>query len=133
MNGVVDAAVIGDIAAGHAGVCRIDDGIALERCNIALPEIQTWLHRRKVCNISDTFCLVFALQIGVLHFQKTFICVLRRTNIHQAPQKLPLAVQLCRNINIPIFRFFLQKRPDQKQPPLCLGHSFSTAFTGQFS
>lgn len=83
VNGVVDAAVVRDIAAGHAAVCRIDDGIALERCNIALPEIQSRLNGSKVSHIGDTFCCVFTLQIGVLYFQKICICVLRRTKIHQ--------------------------------------------------
>lgn len=39
MNAVVDAAVVRDVAAGHAAVCRIDDGIAFQRRNIALPKI----------------------------------------------------------------------------------------------
>ena len=111
----------------------IDDGIAFQCGNVTLPEIQPRLHGRQACNIGNTLCGSFALQIGVLHFQKIFICILRCANIHQAPQKLTLALRLCRNSNIPIFCFLFQKRLEQKQPPLRLIHSFSTAFTGQFS
>ena len=133
VNGIVDATMVRNIAAGHTAVGSIDNGIALQRGNIALPKVQSRLHRCKVSHIGDTLCRIFALQIGVLHLQKICICALRRTKIHQSPQKLPLSLRLCRNTQIPIFRVFLQKRLNQKQPPLCLVHSFSTAFTGQFS
>lgn len=128
-----DAAVVRNIAAGHAGVCRIDDGIAFECGYISLPEIQTRPDGCEVGNIGDAPCRIFAMQIGVLHFQKIRANALREANIHQTTQKLTLTLRLCRNSNIPIFRFLFQKRPDQKQPSLCLIHNFSTAFTGQFS
>mgnify|MGYP000264278731 CR=1 FL=1 len=37
MDGVVDTAVIWNVAAGETGVCRIDNGITAERCDISLP------------------------------------------------------------------------------------------------
>ena len=46
VDGVVDAAVVGTVAAGHAAVCGVDDGIALEGGNIALPEVQPRLQGR---------------------------------------------------------------------------------------
>ena len=122
MNGVVNAAMVVNIAAGHAGVCRIDDGIATERSNIPLPEIQTRLHGCQVGNIRDTLCGGFALQIGVLRLQEIRANTLRRANIHQTTQKLTLAVCIGRYAHIPIFCFLFQKRLDEKQPPLCLGH-----------
>ncbi len=76
--------------------------------------IQPWLYGRKLCNIGDTLCGSFALQIGILYFQKICICILWRTNIHQAPQKLTLTLRFCRNIHIPIFCSLFQKRLDQK-------------------
>lgn len=56
--------------------------------------IQTWLDGCEAGNIRDTLCGGFALQIGVLCFQKLRVRALRRANIHQSPQKLPLAVRL---------------------------------------
>ena len=70
MNGIVDAAVVRNIAAGHAGVCRIDNGVALKCRNIALPEIQPRLDRRQVNNIGNPFCGGFTLQICVLHLKE---------------------------------------------------------------
>ena len=84
--GVVNAAMVGNIAAGHAGVCRVDDGIALERRNIALPEIQPRLNGCQVGNIRDTLCGGFVLQIGVLHLQKIRTNAHRSTDIHQPAQ-----------------------------------------------
>ena len=40
VDGVVDAAVVRAVAAGHAAVGGVDNGIAPERCNIALPKVQ---------------------------------------------------------------------------------------------
>ena len=92
MNGVVDAAVVRDITAGHAGVCRIDDGVTPKRCNIPLPEIQPRLNRRQVVKIGNALCGGFSLQIFVLSFQNLRIHTPGRTNIHQSPQKLALAL-----------------------------------------
>ena len=64
VNGVINAAMVGNIATGHARVCRIDDGIALQRGYIALPEIQTWLDGCEAGNIRDTLCGGFALPSG---------------------------------------------------------------------
>ena len=128
VNGVINAAMVGNIAAGHAGVCRIDDGIALQRGNVTLPEIQPRLDGCQVGNIRDALCGGFALQIGVLRLQEIRANTLRCANIHQTTQKLTLAVYIGRYAHIPIFCFLFQKRLDEKQPPLCLGH-FSTALT----
>ena len=54
MNAVIDAAVVRDIATGHAAVCRIDDGIAFQRRNIALPKINTVRDRSQICKIGDS-------------------------------------------------------------------------------
>ena len=136
VDGVVDTAVVGAVAPGHAAVGGIDNGIALERCNIALPEIQPRLQGRKVCHIRDALCGGFLLQIFVLYLQKVRAAAPWCTDIQQAPQKLALTVCICRNAHIPVFRVFLQKRPDQKQPPLTLVHSqtlFSIVCLGQTS
>ena len=86
VNGVVNAAMVGNIAAGHAGVCRVDDGIALERRNIALPEIQPRLNGCQVGNIRDTLCGGFVLQIGVLHLQELSADACWSADIHQPAQ-----------------------------------------------
>ena len=43
MNAVVDAVVARLVAAGHPGIGRVDNGVAGQRCNIALPEIKARL------------------------------------------------------------------------------------------
>ena len=63
-----------------------NDGIAFECGYISLPEIQPRLHRRQVCNIGDTLCGGFVLQIVVLHLQKIRTDAHRSTDIHQPAQ-----------------------------------------------
>ena len=109
VNGVVDATVVRNIAAGHAAVGSVDDSITPKRCNVTLPEIQSRLNRRQVVNIGNALCCGFSLQIFVLCFQKLSIHTPGRTNIHQSPQKLALALRLCLDTQIPIFRAFFQK------------------------
>ena len=43
MDCVVNTAVARAEASEHLAVCRIDDGVAVERCNIALPKVQIFL------------------------------------------------------------------------------------------
>ena len=133
VDGVVNAAVIWNIAAGHAGVRRVDNGVAPERGNIALPEVEPRLHGRQLRNICDALCGGLVLQVCVLHFQKSLIGAPRCADIHQPAQELPLAFRLCRYFDIPVFRFLFQKRPDEKHPSFGLVHSFSTVFAGQCS
>lgn len=71
VNGVVDAAVVRNIAAGHAGIGSVDDGIAFQRGDVALPEIQPRLDGRQVCNIGNALCGGLALQILVLHLWRS--------------------------------------------------------------
>ena len=84
MNGVINTAMVRDIAAGHTAVGGVDDGIALQRGNIALPEVQPRLHGCKVSCIGNALCRGFALQIGVLRLQKIRIRALRCAKIHQS-------------------------------------------------
>ena len=71
VNGVVDAAVVRNIAAGHAGIGSVADGIAFQRGDVALPEIQPRLDGRQVCNIGNALCGGLALQILVLRLWRS--------------------------------------------------------------
>lgn len=63
VNGVINAAMVGNIATGHARVCRIDDGIALQRGYIALPEIQTWLDG---CEAGNTIVAAASCEVPLM-------------------------------------------------------------------
>ena len=91
VDGVVDAAVVGNIAAGHAAVGGVDDGVTLKCGDVALPEIQSRLDRRQVRNVRDALSGGFTLQIVVLHLQELRADVRRSADIHQPPQQLALA------------------------------------------
>lgn len=46
MDAVVNASVVGHIAAGHAGIGSIDNGIAGKGGDVSLPEVDARLHLR---------------------------------------------------------------------------------------
>ena len=70
VDGVVDAAVTGIEAAEHLRVGGVDDGVAFQRGDVTLPEIDTLLHRFQVGDIGDAFARSFFLQILILHTQE---------------------------------------------------------------
>ena len=90
MDAVVNAPVIRHVAAGHAAVRCIHNRIAPERGDVAPPEIQPRLHRRKLFNIRHTLFRRLLLQIRILDFQKFRTALFRHAHIHQPPQKLSL-------------------------------------------
>ena len=53
VNGVVDAAVVWNVTAGHTTVGGVHNGITLEGRNIPLPEIKTGLKGHEIGNIRD--------------------------------------------------------------------------------
>lgn len=111
VDDIVDASVIGDIAAGHAGVRGVDDGIAAERCDISLPEIEPRLHGNKIVHVRNALRCGLALQVFILHAQKLRPGAARPADVHQTAQKLPLVLGVGRNIfGIPAF---CQQRPEK--------------------
>ena len=64
VDAVVDALVARIIAAGHAGIRSIDDGIHLQRSDIALPEIDAVLSGCQIMPIRDIPNLL--LEKGIL-------------------------------------------------------------------
>ena len=113
VDNVIDALVIGNIAAGHAGVRSVDDGIAAERCDISLPEIEPRLHGNKIVHICNALGRGLALQVFILHAQKLRPGAARPADVHQSAQKLPLVLGVGRNI--PGIAAFLQQRPQWRQ------------------
>ncbi len=84
MNGVVNTAVIRDIATGHPGICRVYNGVAAQGRNIALPKIYARLNRRHPVYIGNALCGYFILQVFVLHFQKIRPDMPGSANVHQS-------------------------------------------------
>lgn len=107
VDGVVDAAVVRAVAAGHAAVGGVHDGVAPQGGDVALPQVQPRLNGGKGCGIGDALLRSPLLQVGVLHLQKVFPAGLRRTHIQQPAQQLPLAVGVGRDADVPVGRVFL--------------------------
>ena len=53
MDTVIDTGVVGNIAAGHAAVCRIYDGVCRQAGDIPLPQVETAAEVLRVCNGND--------------------------------------------------------------------------------
>ena len=66
VDGIVNAPVTGDKAAQHLAVCRIDDRVAAQGCDIPLPEIDPFPHRLQIGKIRNPPAPDFFLQVGVL-------------------------------------------------------------------
>ncbi|WP_347553495.1 hypothetical protein [Faecalibacterium sp. OF04-11AC] len=101
------------VAAGHAAVGGVDDGITFQGGNVPLPEVQPRLQERQVSRIGDAFCGSFLLQVRILYLQKVCADTPWFTDIQQAPQKLSLAVCVCRYPQSLILRVFFQKHPNE--------------------
>ena len=83
VNSIVDAAVTGTEAAEHLTVGGVDDRIASQRGNVALPKINIILNRLQIRYICDTLAAVFLLQISVLDLQKILARFFRHPDIEQ--------------------------------------------------
>lgn len=55
VDGVIDAAVAGNKTAQHLTVRCIDNGIALQGCDITLPKINILLDRLEIAQVDDLF------------------------------------------------------------------------------
>ena len=91
MNGVVDAVVIGRIAAGHAAVGGVDNRIVFQRGNVALPEVSPRLNGRKTVYVGYALFGNRLTQIFILNFQEFRIGASRRTHVQQ-PTQQPLLI-----------------------------------------
>ena len=84
VDGVVDAAVAGDVAPGHAAVGGVDDGVHLQGGDVPLPEVEARLRRAQIPQLSDAPLFEPFPQIRVLHPQEFPADGSRRAEIHQA-------------------------------------------------
>mgnify|MGYP001154231301 CR=1 FL=1 len=94
--------------AGHAAVGGVDDGVAFQRGDIALPEIQSRLDGGQVGSIGNTLCGGLILQICVLHLQELRADARRSAKVHQSPQELALAVRIGWYGYTPVLRLLFQ-------------------------
>ena len=109
MNAVVNAPMIRHVTAGHPAVRRIHNRIAPERGDIALPEIQPRLHRRKVVDIRHALFCRLLLQIRILNVQKFCTALFHHAHIHQPPQKLSLPGAVRRNLHSAVLPALFQQ------------------------
>ena len=73
VDGVVDTAVIRAEAAEERAVCRVDDRVAPERGDVALPEADAGAHGRETADVRDAVPPRFLAQIRILHTEKRCI------------------------------------------------------------
>ena len=130
VNSVVDAAVEGEKTAQQRAVGRVDNGVALQRRNISLPQGQLGPggYNRQVGGLHDPDSLSFFLQILILHFQKLLVRRLGRTHVHQRPKQIPLSVFSRRNRGVPIPRLLFQQPLNQITAPCLLRHALFSLF-----
>ena len=97
VNGIVDAPVIRAKAAEHLTVCGVDDSVAFQRGNVALPQVNIGLDGREGSKVSHTLLPRFLAQIFVLHPQKLRVAGYRRTNIEKRAEQALLRLLLLWN------------------------------------
>lgn len=119
---VVDAAMVWIVTAGHAAVGRIDDDIAFQGGDVALPEVEPRLKGRQIGKVGHAPFSKTAAQIIVLNLQKVRTAGLRFPDVQQRPEQLSLALGILRDAQLPVARVLFYKRPDQKQSPFSLVH-----------
>ena len=126
VDGVVDAVVVRLIAAGHAAVGGVDDGVDAQRGDIALPEINPWRDRREIVDIGDALCGKLAAQIFVLHLEHIVSDGRWRTHVHERAQKSVLLVALGGDGNFLQLLVFGEQRFDEKSAAIGLSHGSSS-------
>lgn len=97
MNGIINTAVIRTEAAEHLTVCGIDDSVAFQRSDIALPQVNIGADGRDGSKVGQALLPRFFTQIFVLHPQKLRVAGFRRTNIEKRTEQALLRLLLLWN------------------------------------
>ena len=111
VNGIVDAPVIRAEATEHLTVCGIDDSVAFQCCDIALPQINIGADRRKGSNVGHALLPRFFTQIFVLHPQELRVAWYRRTNIEKRTEQALLRLLFRRRCDF--FAALIRKSSDE--------------------
>ena len=106
----------GAVAAGHAAVGGVDDGVAFQRRDVPLPEIEIAFHRRQIVQAGNAFLCNGFFQIRVLYGEKLLADLTGHAHVHQAAQQLPLLLRSRGDVVAAIARRFVQQLPDEKLP-----------------
>ena len=126
MDAVVDAAVAGHIAAGHAAVGGVDDGVALQRGDVALPQVKGGFPAAggggQAFKDGNALLGKLGAQVFVLHLQKLRAGIPGRAHIEQCAQQLLLPGGIVRDGQLPVFGGFCQQAAEQKTAAFGLGH-----------
>ena len=99
MDGIIDAAMAGDEAAQQRGIGRVDDGVATQGSDIALPKVNSSLRRLKVRYIGNSFLPGFLLQISVLYCQEFPAGRAGHSDIKQGTKQAPLLCIIRGNVH----------------------------------
>lgn len=97
MNGIVDTPVVRAKAAEHLIVRGVDDGVAFQCCDIALPQVNIGLDGREVGKVGHALFKCFLAQIFVLHPQKLRVAGYWRSNIEKCTEQALLRLLLLWN------------------------------------
>ena len=122
VDAVVDAVVAGAVAAGHAGVGGVNDGVAAQRGDVPLPEVQIAPDGGQVAKIGDALLGDGGAEIVVLDGQKIGADGGGLPDVHQRAQEALLLLRVTRDGDFPVAGLLLQQRLNQKQAAFTLVH-----------
>ena len=97
MNGIVDTPVVRTEATEHLIVRGVDDGVAFQRGNVALPQVNIGLDGREVGKVGHALLKCFLAQIFVLHPQKLRVAGYRHPHIEKRTEQALLRLLLLWN------------------------------------
>lgn len=126
VNGVVDTAVTGAEAPEQLAVGGVDNGVALQRGDVALPQVKGSFPAAGGGGqaFKDGNALLGKLdaQVFVLHLQKLRAGIPGRAHIEQCAQQQLLPGGIVRDGQLPVFGGFCQQAAEQKTAAFGLGH-----------
>ena len=111
VNGIVDTPVVRTEATEQRAVRGIDDSVAFQRCDIALPQVNIGADRRKGSKVGHALLQCFLAQIFVLHLQKLRVAGFRRSDIEKCAEQALLRLLLRRRCDF--FAAFIRKSSDE--------------------
>ena len=97
VNGIVDTPVVRTEATEHLIVRGIDDGVAFQCCDIALPQVNIGADRHKSSKVGHALLPRFFFEIFVLHLQKLRVAGFRHPHIEKRTEQALLRLLLLWN------------------------------------
>ena len=95
---MVSIPIVGRVAAGHAAVGSVDDGVGVQTGDVPSPDAQPALYRRDGVHVHHAPRLERLPQVRILHLKERRIDGPRRAHVHEAPQQLLLGKLVPRDL-----------------------------------